>query len=183
MKFLLISTVLMLVSCGQLYSQPYSWENFKKCVESAPSVMLYPVQLEQLGKSYHAIGSYQRRGLKSYEWGTYVTFGSRYQIVMAIDVQLNNEHSEIIKILGEPRFRLLIYDNIIKNKGGGYESSFEADIKFTRKEWAEMVKHSGDIEKMLAVINVIENKAKLQHFDELAEIDLPEPKYRIRLTP
>jgi hypothetical protein len=178
-KFTGLLLMVLVSSCNE----QFPWESFKKCIESAPAIMDYPAQLESLGKSHHAIGNYQKRGLKSYEWNTYVYFGSRYAIEFSIDVELNKDHTKLIKLLGEPNFNLLVYSKITKNKGGGMEAHIASSISFGNKEWKEIIKHKKDLEKMLALLKIQENKEPLALFNEFREGYRPSPNQRIKLGP
>ena len=164
----------MCVSCNQ----KFPWKNFKKCIESAPAIMPYPIQIEKFGKNHHAIGGYQKKNQKSYEWQSYVSFGTRYQIYMGIPVMLNKDHSEITKVLGEPEFHLIICGAIKKNSGGGFEADIDDDIVFTKKEWLKMIEAKGDIGDVLAVLDVKENKNPLLFFDDMCEVKSP-PSHQV----
>lgn len=82
--------------------------------------MDYPVQVESLGMSYHAIRGYQMRNEESYIWSSSAYLGGRYAIDFTIDVMLNNDHTKVIKILSQPRFRLVIVEKIQRRRDGGY---------------------------------------------------------------
>jgi hypothetical protein len=179
MKIPILILILSLVSCGK----SFKWPAFKKCIESAPSIMDYPIQVESLGKSYHAIRGYQMRNEESYIWSTSAYFGGRYEIFFTIDVMLNYDHTKVIKILSEPRFHLLIVEKLQRSKIGVVGASYEADIKFGKDEWKEMMKVKGDIGKILAVLDIKEVKPPLPLFDEFRKACQPiEKKYQIRIS-
>ena len=145
--------------------------------------MDFPIQVESLGRLHHAIAGYQIKNRNSYEWQSHVHFGTRYNIAFSINVMLNEDHTKVVKILGKPQFHLHIYEKITKvgTGAGGFESSFDGQVNFGEKEWREMMKVKGDIGKMLAVLNIKENKNDLPLFKEMVENSLPVIHQRIQL--
>tara|TARA_B100001059_G_C17659202_1_gene488566 strand:+ start:316 stop:840 length:525 start_codon:yes stop_codon:yes gene_type:complete len=167
--------ILFCISC----KGSYKWEQFKKCIESAIDLMEYPKQVEVLGKAHHAIGNYQKKGLSKYEWNSYVYFGSRYEIIMSVEVVLNSDHSKIIKVLGDPEFKLIIYGEITKNSGGGIEADVEKSILFGKDTWDKVVKSGSNTKEVLAILGVSENKNNLPFFEDYYESGRPIPKQLI----
>jgi hypothetical protein len=183
MGYLRLMMLFFLCCCPSLSclrANTYSFQDFKKCIKSAPSVMSYPTEIESLGvNSYHAIGSYQIQDKENYDWQSNVLFGTRYQISCSVPVMLNKEHTKVTGVLGEAEFHLFVIGEITDN---GHAADIERDIKFDSKKWAEMIKHKDDVEKMLGVLGVQYNSDPLPLFDKLIALEMPSKEYRIRLT-
>ena len=142
------------------------------CVMTVSAVMPYPKQMQAIGPTHHGIAGYINNQA-SYTWRSDVGFGTRYHIALAVEIELSNDHSKVVNLLGEPTFTLFEYgpspqkDAFDESKKIYTGFRVPAQVKFGKEKWAEVVKAGDDIEKILAVFGMKENKEVLPGFTEM----------------
>jgi hypothetical protein len=125
---------------------------------------------ELLGKADHSVmneGADTEEGVKE-EWISEVYFGGRYELVMTVDIRVDRRTSNVSKVIGTPRFRLLEIESVELLSGGRASISYRgsAQRQFGSVEWERVVDANGDF----SVIGIeIEKSTPILNFDELVQ--------------
>lgn len=101
-------------------------------------------------------------------WTTHVCFGGRYELTMQVDVQVNREFDEIVKVLGEPEFHLVKVRKITEDTMGAfYDSRFgKTHGHFDKKKWRLLYNAGGDFTAI--GIPVDPSQPPIKGFDEFS---------------
>jgi len=135
-------------------------DDYKATVRSARTALPIAVQIEEtFPVADHFITSYAlEAGPRT--WQTDVYFGGRYNLGMAVDVQIDYS-SRTLKRIGEPKFYLEEVTQIDILPDGRVESTYHGVHKqFGEKEWGELYMAKGD----LSVLGVAVNRQKVENW-------------------
>ncbi len=125
---------------------------------------------ELLGKADHSVmneGDDTDEGVKE-EWISEAYFGGRYELVMTIDIRVDRRTSNVSKVIGTPRFRLLEIESVEMLSGGRASVSYRGSgqREFSSVEWERVVEANGDF----SVIGIeIVKSTPIPNFGELVQ--------------
>lgn len=135
--------LLLVFSGGQVSCEGFSWENYRKAVESG-RLKIQPVQeMEAMFPAQvqnfigHTPGTLPR-------WNSEVLLYDRYILKMQVPIRVNGSFSEVIEMTEEPKFYLWEVVVIEEFSNGQLVSSFGDNRTLGLNEWNTLVAADGD---------------------------------------
>ena len=96
------------------------------------------------GDSDHFITHFGFLSEKSNTWNTEVYFGNAYSLTMQVDVICDARDGLITKVIGEPKFWLLVHSKIEPTDNGGEMASISQQHELTLAQWRQVYAAQGD---------------------------------------
>lgn len=137
-------------------------------IEKIPQVR----QIESLfGKGDHAVSNGQDHFMPGgandvCQWSTEVYFGGRYQLTMWADIEVDRRTSELVRVIGTPKFQVHEIERLDIPPGGSPGMSFANEWNFSAEEWQKVFEADGDF----SVIGIqLTQDAEIAGFDRLVK--------------
>jgi len=158
--YAVILAAMFLTSCRDI---AFDLERYKQAVKSGFPKIPQAKQIEQLlGESDHFISYHGSRSLGQ-EWNTEVFFADRYELAMQVEVKVDYWFSEVLEVVGEPKFYLAEITSVDYDNGGVGANMLGIHSEFGPKEWAKVYQAKGDF----SVIGIqLKKNAPVPRFEE-----------------